>query len=272
MMSGDPLAYVRVTSIVYAFGIAIAFAEKLHCVRDYNPDGWFAWRVLGFDRDHCLGFRRFRRHAPVVFGRGGMTIGLGIGVAGALAIMLASPGTPLFATGAAATMVASLMSLVRCSYGGDGAQQLNLLVGTALFLGFNPWVHHAVGSICLVAIAVNACFAYFSSGVAKLLSPIWMRGDPLVGIFATKAYGSPLGLRLVTGAARLRRPLGVAMVMIESAFPIAVFGPWWVMASFLAWGVAFHFANAILMGLNSFFWAFLATYPAIAYAWWLLHH
>ena len=32
-----------------------------------------------------------------------------------------------------------------------------------------------------------------------------------------------------------------------------------------AWGVAFHVMNAVVMGLNSFFWSFAATYPAVIF-------
>jgi len=37
------------------------------------------------------------------------------------------------------------------------------------------------------------------------------------------------------------------------------------MLVFLGWGLAFHLMNALVMGLNSFLWAFLATYGAIIY-------
>ncbi|HEY6033401.1 MAG TPA: hypothetical protein VIV58_04055, partial [Kofleriaceae bacterium] len=80
-----------------------------------------------------------------------------------------------------------------------------------------------------------------------------------------------LGYRLVETAPRLRRPIGIAMVITEAAFPLALLGPWWLVLAFFAWGVVFHVANAVLMGLNSFLWAFVATYPAIAFAWTLLH-
>ena len=34
---------------------------------------------------------------------------------------------------------------------------------------------------------------------------------------------------------------------------------------FLAGGLLFHVASAVLMGLNTFLWAFGATYPAVFY-------
>ena len=45
----------------------------------------------------------------------------------------------------------------------------------------------------------------------------------------------------------------------------------WLLILFLAWGVVFHIANAFTMGLNTFFWSFLATYPALLYLWHVLH-
>jgi hypothetical protein len=40
--------------------------------------------------------------------------------------------------------------------------------------------------------------------------------------------------------------------------------PWRLL--FLGWGVAFHLGCAVVMGLNNFLWAFIATYPALLFA------
>ena len=67
-----------------------------------------------------------------------------------------------------------------------------------------------------------------------------------------------------------RRGVGVALcwsvIVMETLFPLCLVvpQPWgW---PFLGWGVAFHLLCAVIMGLNSFFWAFVATYPALLYA------
>jgi hypothetical protein len=63
--------------------------------------------------------------------------------------------------------------------------------------------------------------------------------------------------------------LSLAVVGWECLFPLAFLLPWPYGIGFLAAGALFHAANAILMGLNTLFLSFLATYPALLY--WLNH-
>jgi hypothetical protein len=160
---------------------------------------------------------------------------------------------------------------VRDVYGGDGSQQMNTLLGASLLLGFNPWVSPVIGQVALFFIAAQACLAYCTSGVAKLVSPVWRSGDALFRILATKSYGSEFGFRALSLTPRLGRFVCRATVGIEVLFPLAIFGPKWLLIAVLGWGILFHILNAFLMGLNTFFWAFTATYPALIYLWTQLH-
>lgn len=261
----------RIVCIFYGLSVAITFAEKLLNARDYGAQGWFAWRVFRFDRVHLKVFRTLPRLMDAVFGRVGMSCALGGGLIGVVIMWLASVGSVMFALGSAATVVPCLLIHFRSTYGGDGSQQMNLLIGVAVLLGFNPWVEPATGSFSLLFIAAQSCLAYFTSGLSKLVSPIWTQGDPLVGILSTTAYGSDLGLHLVLKMHRLRPLFVVGMILLETLFPISVLGPRWLLLGFLLWGIAFHISNAVFMGLNTFLWSFLATYPTICYAWLLLH-
>jgi hypothetical protein len=69
------------------------------------------------------------------------------------------------------------------------------------------------------------------------------------------------------GEPQLRRRLATAwsVIAFESLFPLAILaGPKGALV-FLGIGVMFHLANAAVMGLNNFVWAFTATYPAVHY-------
>ena len=103
------------------------------------------------------------------------------------------------------------------------------------------------------------------------MSPLWVRGDPLIGIMSTTAYGSDLGLRMVSVNAHARRMICLSMVVLETGLPVAIVAPQPVFYAYMLWGVAFHLSNAVFMGLNTFLWSFLATYPALWFAWRLLH-
>jgi hypothetical protein len=67
-----------------------------------------------------------------------------------------------------------------------------------------------------------------------------------------------------------RDQLRLDVVAAEVAFPLALPLGYPYGLVLLGWGVVFHAANALVMGINSFFWSFVATYPAILYCAWLL--
>jgi hypothetical protein len=67
-------------------------------------------------------------------------------------------------------------------------------------------------------------------------------------------------------AARYAALLSAAVRRVGArGFPLArAFGATGV-AVFAVLGILFHVANAVIMGLNTFVWAFVATYPAILF-------
>jgi len=149
---------------------------------------------------------------------------------------------------------------------------MNLVVSISLLSGFNRWAGPDLAEVSLLFVAGQACLAYSTSGIAKLVSPVWRREDPLLGILATTAYGSPRSYRVLASLpSRWRQLSTLTVVLMESSFPVMLLGSKWVLVVYLCWGVVFHAVNAGVMGLNSFFWSFLATYPALCFTWLVLH-
>jgi hypothetical protein len=193
------------------------------------------------------------------------------GLVGTVLIVTSSVSSPMFTIGVFLTMLSGFILQVRSNYGGDGAQQMNTILGAALLLGFNPWISPLAGIIGLTFVAAQACLSYFVSGVAKLISPLWRSGDALPRILSTTAYGSAAAYRIAQQNPTLTRVLCKATVLLEVLFPVLLILPKELFFAFLVWGVLFHLSLAFLMGLNTFFWSFVATYPAIYFVWTLLH-
>ncbi|HEX6903345.1 MAG TPA: hypothetical protein VF789_26750 [Thermoanaerobaculia bacterium] len=158
---------------------------------------------------------------------------------------------------------------VRSPYGMDGSDQMATQVFGALFLGFLPGTDFALDA-ALCYIALQACLSYATAGLVKVISPYWHRGDALFGIFNTRTFGHPAVARFLHGRPGLTRMLSWGVVAAELAFPLSLILGYPYGLVFLGWGVFFHAANALVMGINSFFWSFVATYPAILYCAWLL--
>jgi hypothetical protein len=112
-------------------------------------------------------------------------------------------------------------------------------------------------------ITVYVVSSYFVSGWVKLLRPEWRSGRAMTifldgGVYGPLApasvYRHPLVARLVTWG----------FTVWEGCFPLALFD---VRIAWFMCCVAplFHFLVYWHFGLNRFFWAWLATYPAVLY-------
>ena len=107
--------------------------------------------------------------------------------------------------------------------------------------------------------------SYVIAGVAKLSEPEWLDGSHLAAIFSTDAYGAkPIG-DLLLRRRLLAATISIAFICWECTVLFAMFAPRPIAYAYLAIGLSFHVINAVVMGLNTFLFAFPATYPAILY-------
>jgi hypothetical protein len=155
----------------------------------------------------------------------------------------------------------------RCLFGGDGADQMMMIVAAGLLAVVatptdSPW--HDAG---FWFIAAQSCLAYFTSGVSKAVAPKWRSGEAVNSIMRTSTYGHQSVRNLLVAHCRLAFVFAWAVIAFECLFPLALLAPREVLIAALAAGVLFHIVNAVIMGLNDFVPAFLATYPAL----WLVH-
>lgn len=262
---------VVLIGLLYGVSLLVTYTERLAERRMYANNGLMSWQVLSFDRATSGFLFRQGMLSRALFGETGTSAGHLLGIAGVLFMWSQPPRSYGFTAGLLSTVVSGVLVQLRSAYAGDGAQQMNLLIGVALLLGFNPWVRPLTGTVCLFFVAAQSMLSYLASGLAKLVSPVWMRGDALLKIMATTAYGSELGFQLASFNPRITRMLCRATVVVEVAFPLLLLGPKWMIVAFFLWGISFHVANAVLMGLNTFVWSYLATYPALYFFWNCLH-
>jgi len=106
--------------------------------------------------------------------------------------------------------------------------------------------------------------SYCVAGLSKLRDPSWRSGTALTELLSLPQYGA----RALRASGRLSGRLGLLgcwlVVAFECAFALA-----WLDARLclvlLLVAFCFHLANARLLGLNRFVWAWLAAYPALLY-------
>jgi hypothetical protein len=115
----------------------------------------------------------------------------------------------------------------------------------------------------LLFIAIHAASSYFISGGVKLLNPEWRSGEAL-GLFLDSGIYGPLAKQSVFWS----RPIAIlcswAFILWEIAVPLAFAHPLFAIV-YCGMGLVFHFLVFWYFGLNRFFFAWLATYPAMIF-------
>lgn len=129
----------------------------------------------------------------------------------------------------------------------------------------------AGGGPGLLYIAAVSGLAYVTAGVTKLMTPAWRSGEALAWVVNLQSFGSSAAAHVLIPRTRTRVTLSWLVMLAETMAPLAVLLPARLIIVALALGAVFHVSLALLMGLNTFVWSFLATYPAGLFVWAALH-
>ncbi len=116
-------------------------------------------------------------------------------------------------------------------------------------------------------IAVQSSLSYLLAGVAKLKNAGWRHGGALQNLMSSAGpYVVFAPARRLAERRAICASLGWAVVGFELLLPAALVLPLKARIVLLTLGVGFHLFNAVVLGLNRFVWAWVATYPAILVA------
>jgi hypothetical protein len=251
---------LRWTECAFAVSLTIQTLEYLRVGAALRPEGLWAWDL----QRHDIPVPWVRRvldglFHPVVY-QAHLVLRL------ALAVMLLVQGGSLALI--AFLFAGNVLILIRWRGAFNGGSDfLTLVVLTGLLIAYSvgTWVDAELGvQAGLWYICIQSVTSYFMSGAVKLLRAEWRSGDAMT-IFLNAAIYGPLPANHL-----LRQPMLAALgswafILWECAFPLALLGPWQAVA-FCAVAAVFHFLVFWFFGLNRFFWAWLASFPAILWA------
>jgi hypothetical protein len=173
---------------------------------------------------------------------------------------------PLPVTGRVALVAAVVTSMLlrwRRGLGGDGAEQLTIIIIVAAAAAFVPISAPDRVALAVGFVAGQTLLAYVTAGIAKLVSPVWRGGSALPAILATHGHGHAWAARVLSDRPKIGAGLGWGVMVLEVLFPVLLLGPYPVALAAAIAGVTFHVGCALLMGLNNFAWAFPATYTCL---------
>jgi hypothetical protein len=255
---------------LWAFGLAVTTFEFLTIIPSFSKAGVYAWRITELRLPTWLQHRS-KALLKRLFEVRGVRVLL-LTRAALLLLVVAAPIASLpFSLGMGLLVLTNLAFTWRRIWGDDGSDQMSSIILITIFLCVGPHSTPFLLQLGLWFLALEACLSYTASGIAKIGSEQWRNGEAVFRILNTGAYGIPWVARFLEPRKRLNFLLAWSVVGVESLFPLVLIlpEPWnW---NFLVWGAIFHLMTAVVMGLNSFFWAFVATYPAIVYIAWHFH-
>lgn len=255
---------IQATIIIAAVGISIMSLEDITMLKLLRKEGILSWDVLklqgSWSAIGCSG-----KFAKVVFEYGYFRAVIVARLIAAITLLLFH-GYPLVFAICTFIVFTSLAALtLRSIYGLDGAHQMHLVIWGALFLSSVAPEGSLGREFGIWFIAMQAGLAYLVSGIAKLISPMWRSGEALIRVLGTEIYGNRYAYAVFARHPSVARVASWTVILFECSFCIIfivnVRIGWWILAA----GLSFHIIVAILMGLNGFVFAFVATYPCIVY-------
>lgn len=142
-----------------------------------------------------------------------------------------------------------------------GSDTMSLLVLLCLwFAQLAP--SRFIQELALGYLALQLVICYFQAGWVKLMNPEWRTGKALCEVFAFTAYPVSESLRALANYPGRLFFASWLVILGELFFPFALMHSMALGVALVFTG-AFHLANALLFGLNRFFWSWLAAYPII---------
>lgn len=142
-----------------------------------------------------------------------------------------------------------------------GSDRMSLLVLCCLCLAHvaptDYWREVAFGYL-----AIQLTLSYFISGWVKVINPGWRNGVALRDVFQFSAYPVSESLREWQHSPRVLSFSSWFVMLFELLFPLA-FLTKTSLIIMLVITAGFHFSNACFIGLNRFFWIWIAAYPSI---------
>lgn len=236
--------------------MTIASLQNIANTLAYSARGLLAWPFLKYVYQYAF----FEAPAfNTLFGRTGLLtlnlVRLTLLVAGAASYALPWVLTGLF--------VIQIALYLRGFLTVSAADQVTTII--LIYLLVNAWLPSA-GTLCLCGIAIQTLFCYFANGLIKTLEPRWTSGVHLKAILLTENYSRKfIAKKAKRTGLPVFRLLSRIVIIWELAALAAPFLPTTLLWVFLGFGILFHLAIALVLGLNTFFWSFISTYPAILF-------
>lgn len=250
--------------VLCAIGMLISTLEYLVVIKQFRPEGIYSWNVLS-TQSRRVRSQWLAKVINTVLDYPGIKYMIALRLIALITLLAFYHNYTIALLSIIVIASTTLLFNYRQYLGTDGSDQMNSILLVTMLLYFLLPGHSTVATMGLWFITLQACISYSAAGISKLASPKWRRGEAIFQVMNTATYGTKWIATYLRDKPRVNLVLAWSVMLIETFFPLCLFLPLPFMLLFLAWGFSFHLYNALFMGLNSFFWSFFATYPALVF-------
>jgi len=253
----------RITAIIVAIGFFISSAQLLLSVKAYIAGGMFDWNSARVRSTSRRGVRR------LLTGRSGtiwLRAALIVRAICSLALIAPFQSDRLYGISALLILLTSLFLAYQIRSGKDGSNQISIIIIAGLAFTYLMPAGSPFRPLGLYFIAAQALFSYFAAGLSKLASSPWRAGSAFQTIVNTATYGQRRAAAIVNRSPWVGSLVGWSVLSVEIVFPVAIVSPMGALIALLCAGAMLHLGTAAVIGLDTFVWAFTATFPAIIFA------
>jgi hypothetical protein len=257
----EPTKTLTAICLIICLESVISSLESLSLSGEYGENGLYSWTVLRTGSPFLL-WLGSKPGVDRLLGPGIRWVFFGKLLAAMLLIFFPTR-FPIDSVCIACILLSAMIINLRAPLGQDGSDQMTVIIFVTLAVQKSFRSNVAISEMCLWFIALQSCVSYCSAGIAKLVSPVWRSGEAIRRILSTRSYGSIVTTSLFDKCPWLCWLIAWSVIGFECAFPLVLLTGTVGFYIFISWGILFHLLNAMIMGLNTFVWAFFATYPAI---------
>lgn len=258
----DFILVLHFTSLFLAIGMLISGLEILNSTTLYTANGLANWKFSKSRSAHLTKYKAYHLIFQDMFFS--YLISLRVLAALVLLFSIFQLNTFLISLGYILAFLSYVSLSLRSPYGLDGSDQANLLIVLVMcvYILFQSEIIK-IGVHWFLALQLT--LVYLTAGWSKIRSKGWRDGTYLWKIFSTECYGMKTFGKFLKQHQHISRFLGLSIILVDMCFFLFWILPPKYAFLLLTFTGLFHLMTAILMGLNTFFWAFLAMYPSAIY-------
>ena len=252
----------RITAVIVGIGILQGSLQLLFSLKEFGSSGLFDWnsrqvlaRSRGASRRWMVGHSGSLWLRIVVIAR----------IVFSIALIMPFQSNLLYASYATIILLSSLFLAYQIHYGRDGSNQISVIILAGLAFTFLLPTSSSFQAVGLYFIAAQALLAYFAAGISKISNAQWRQGSAMQSILNTTTYGHSMAAAVLRRQPWIGGFVGWSVIGVEIVFPVALVAPPGILVALLIAGAILHLATSVLIGLDTFFWAFTATFPAIIF-------